>query len=285
MTSEKGQETPMDKYIRFKNNISLWYSEMDRYGLTKEEMKSLEPHFLESYGVPPSQEQLMEMLMDKNICNFTLKEANAARKTVAKKKMNEIPALKEKIFNQAKTLNLGKYIWDCGVGPQMSYSFSKIHALAYSFIGVQTLFLATNWNPIYWNTACLIVDSGALDSEDDSQTDYGKVAKALGNIISRGIKVSLVDINKSDFGFIPDIENNEILFGMKALNGVGAPIIEQIKSGRPYASFNDFLNRCPLNKTAMISLIKSGAFDKLEKEWANELDIDVRILIMTYYLS
>lgn len=59
---------------------------MDDFGLTKEEQKTLEPYFLSSYGVPPSQEQLMKMLMDENICGFTLKESNAARKVVAKNK-------------------------------------------------------------------------------------------------------------------------------------------------------------------------------------------------------
>ena len=126
MTAEQGAETPMDKYIRFKNNIKLWYNEMDRYGLNKEEQKTLEPYFLSSYGVPPSQEQLMTMLMDKNICNFSLKEANAARKIVGKKQMNKIPELREKIFKQARSSNLGQYIWDCGIGPQMGYSFSVV---------------------------------------------------------------------------------------------------------------------------------------------------------------
>lgn len=56
MTAEKGEESPMDKYIRFKNNIELWYKEMDEYGLTKEEQEILKPHFLKSHGVPPSQE-------------------------------------------------------------------------------------------------------------------------------------------------------------------------------------------------------------------------------------
>ena len=36
MTAEKGEETPMEKYIKYKNDISLWYKEMDEYGLTKE---------------------------------------------------------------------------------------------------------------------------------------------------------------------------------------------------------------------------------------------------------
>lgn len=43
--------------------------------------------------------------------------------------------------------------------------------------------------------------------------------------------------------------------------------------------------RCPLNKSAMISLIKSGAFDKLELEWAKELNVEPRVLVMIYYLS
>ena len=119
MTSEKGQETPMEKYCRFKQEISLWYDEMDKYGLSKEEQKVLEPYFLSSYGVPPSQEQLMKMLMDENICSFTLAEANMARKIVGKKQMSKIPELHKKILDQAKSDVLGKYIWDCGVGPQM----------------------------------------------------------------------------------------------------------------------------------------------------------------------
>ena len=299
MTAEKGQESPMEKYVRFKNNISLWYQEMNRAGLTKEEQETLKPHFLRSHGVPPSQEQMMTMLMDENICGFTLAEANAARKIVGKKQMSKIPELKAKVLEKAKSEALGHYVWECGIGPQMGYSFSIIHALAYSFIGFQTMFIATNWNPIYWNTACLIINSGSLEEDDEYEidveteefvkkekgTDYAKVAKALGDIISKGIKVSLVDINRSSYSFEPDVENNQILFGMKALNNVGTPIIEQIVKGRPYKNFNDFLNRCPLNKSAMISLIKAGAFDKLELEWAEKFGIEPRMLIMVYYIS
>ena len=300
MTAEKGQESPMEKYIRFKENIGLWYAEMREFGLTEEEQKVVEPYFLSSYGVPPSQEQLMKMLMDKNICNFSLKDANAARKIVGKKQMNKIPALKQQILDQAASPCLGNYIWTCGVGPQMGYSFSIIHALAYSFIGFQTMYIATKWNPIYWNTACLIVNSGSLEEESDFEededtgevvkkkertTDYGKIAKAIGDIMSRGIRVSLVDINKSSYSFEPDPDSNEILFGMKALSNVGGPVIEQIIAHRPYTGIADFMARCPLNKSAMFSLIKAGAFDKLETEWAKELQIEPRMLVMTYYIS
>ena len=319
MTAEKGAETPMDKYIRFKNNLDLWYKEMSNFGLSSEEEITLEPYFKSSYGVPPSQEQLMLMLMDPKICNFTLKEANAARKIVGKKQMSKIPELREKVLFQASSPILGKYVWNYGIGPQMGYSFSVIHALAYSFIGFQTAYIATQWNPIYWDAACLVVNSGSLEdnSEEEfvdilypesqelqegttfkdlpdrsgkikktSSTDYGKMAKALGEILKNEIKISLVDINKSDFSFKPDVDNNQILFGMKALNYVSESSIEQIKAGRPYVSFKDFINRCKLNKTAMINLIKGGAFDNLqEKEIAKNLNIHPRIFIMGYYLS
>lgn len=119
MTSEDGGEQPIDKYVRYKNNINLWYQEMDSYGLKAAEQEFLKPHFLKSHGVPPSQEQLMTMLMDTNICSFTLKDANAARKIVGKKQMSKIPALHQQIIDQAKSPALARYVWDCGVGPQM----------------------------------------------------------------------------------------------------------------------------------------------------------------------
>lgn len=119
MSTEKGQELPMDKYIRFKNDISLWYKEMDDYGLTKKEQEVVTPYFKKSFGVPPSQEQVMSMLMDKDICGFTLGEANSARKLIGKKQMDKIPALKEKIFSSATTPSMGRYIWNCGIAPQL----------------------------------------------------------------------------------------------------------------------------------------------------------------------
>ncbi len=316
MTAEKGTETPMEKYIRFKNNLSLWYQEMNQAGLTQQEQKTLEPYFKQSYGVPPSQEQLMQMLMDKNICGFTLKEANAARKIVGKKQMAKIPELHQQVLDKASSTALGKYVWEKGIGPQMGYSFSVIHALAYSFIGVQTIYLATHWNPIYWNTACLIVNSGSLEEQDSEEivniyekedtenyiyedlpdrsgkkkiekgTDYSKLAKAIGDITSRGIKVSLIDINNSGYSFEPDEKNNEILFGLKGVNKIGGPVIEQIIANRPYNSIIDFMTKCPLNKTQMISLIKAGAFDKLDNNWASKICKDnPRYAIMAYYIS
>ena len=268
MASEQGAEMPLDKYVRYKNNIQLWYDEMSQFGLTADEQLAIEPYFKSSYGVPPSQEQLMRMLMDENICGFTLAEANAARKIVGKKQMSKIPALRQKVLDSAKSRTLGRYIWQYGAGPQMGYSFSIIHALAYSFIGIQTLYLATNFDPIFWNTAYLIVNSGSLEDEDNESdkqesTSYTKLAKAIGQIQAAGIKISLADINKSFFGFLPDPENNQILFGLKGMLNVGDDLVQEIIMNRPYSSPRDVLNKVKINKQGMISLIKGGAFDHM----------------------
>lgn len=84
LVAPEGQERPMDRYIRFKNNLDLWYEEMDRFGLSKEEQKTLEPYYLADYGVPCSQESLMLMVMDEKISHFTLAESNMTRKVLAK---------------------------------------------------------------------------------------------------------------------------------------------------------------------------------------------------------
>lgn len=289
MPEDKNAETPLDKYVRYKDDINLWYQEMNLEGLTKEEQKTIEPYFLSSFGVPPSQEQMMLMLMDPDICGFSLTEANSSRKIVGKKQMDKIPSLKEMVLSKAKSKNLGQYIWNHGVVPQLGYAFSTIHALAYSFIGFQSAYAATVQNPIYWNTACLMVNSGALESDEedakDKSTNYGKLATAIGSIRSRGINVSLIDINNSSLGFKPDVENNEILFGLKGVNRVGSDVIEKIIEGRPYKGIKDFMARCPLNKTIMVSLIKAGAFDKIDQKWAAAIHPEPRIAIMAYYLA
>lgn len=82
-------------------------------------------------------------------------------------------------------------------------------------------------------------------------------------MIASGVKVVPVDINRSGYFFEPDEENNTILYGMKSLNGVGGEIINEIISHRPYSSLQDFIDKVTsANKTAIIALIKSGAFDQ-----------------------
>lgn len=265
LMSEKGKESQPDRYVRIKNRgIEVFEQEMRANRVPEEMRKALHKYCDTYYGCCAIQEQMMEILMDKDIAGFTLAEANDARKIVAKKQMARIPELKEKVYS---TMNedCANYVWEVAVAPQLGYAFSINHSLPYSFVGIQTLELATRFNPIYWNTACLIVNSGATDEDLEGTTNYGKIAKAMGDIQAAGIKLSLADINKSVFGFTPDTTTGQIIYGLKGLLNVGDDVIQEIIEKRPYTSFEDFLSRVKCNKQAIISLIKGGAFDQFDE--------------------
>lgn len=151
---------------------------------------------------------------------------------------------------------------------------SLIHSLAYSFVGIQTIYLSTFYDPVYWNTACLRVDSGL---DEDSTSNYNKISKAVCNIMYRGIEVKPIDINKSQYMFNPDPQTGSILYGMKGLNGVGSSDIAQIIENRPFKDFDDFKARTNIDKTATVSLIKAGAFD----EFGNREEIMRKFLFTT----
>lgn len=138
---------------------------------------------------------------------------------------------------------------------------NQSHTLAYSLVALQEMNLAYRFPIIFWNTACLITDSGEL--EENGSTDYTKIANAIGKISQTDTKISLVDINSSGFGFKPDLENNRILYGFKAMVNVGDEVINRTIANRPYVSIKDYYYRVKPNKQAMISLIKGGAFDNL----------------------
>ena len=264
LMSEKGKESQQDRYVRIqKRGLEEFDREMHEAGLDQNMIALMHKHCDQYWGCCAIQEQMMELLMD--VANFTLGEANNARKIVGKKQMSKIPELREQVYSKFDRVQSANYFWENAIAPQLGYAFSLNHSLPYSFVGIQSIYFVMNFNPIYWNTACLIVNSGATDEEAGGSTDYGKIAKAIGDITGAGIKVSLANINKSDFGFAPDVENNRILFGLKGMLNVGDDLIANIIENRPYSSPKDFLNRVRPSKQAMIALIKGGAFDDMEE--------------------
>ena len=264
LMSEPGMESQQDRYVRIRDGgIRLFDIEMQRSGLPDKMREAMHKYCDTYYGCCAIQEQMMQILMDPDIAKFSLKDANDARKIVAKKQQKRIPELKQKVYD-AVGAN-ADYIWEIAVRPQLGYAFSLNHSLPYSFVGIQTIILATQFSPVYWNSACLIVNSGAVDPEEKGQTDYGKIAKAVNDIKGRGIKVLPIDINISEYGFTPNVNENAIMFGMKGLLNVGEDVIAQIIENRPYISFEQFCGKVRLGKQPMISLIKSGAFDKFDE--------------------
>lgn len=164
--------------------------------------------------------------------------------------------------------------------------------------------LAYRYPIIYWDTANLIVDSGAMnlsdeinedekedeDDEEDkeeekkiknSSTDYGKIAAAIGKMKSRGLKFSLPDINKSALTFSPLVSEGVILYGLRGITRVGNQLIKDILKQRPFQNIEDFLEKVKVNKTQTISLIKSGAFDNLYKNKSREEIMDEYLNLIT----
>lgn len=271
LMSEPGVESQQDRYIRIRDGgLKLFDAEMHRAKLPEKMIAAMHKYCDTYYGCCAIQEQMMQILMDPNIAGFALKDANDARKIVAKKQMKRIPELRQKVYDSigriyANNGDIADYIWEVAVRPQLGYAFSLNHSLPYSFVGIQTIILATRFNPVYWNSACLIVNCGAVDPDEKGQTDYGKIAKAVNDIKCRGIKVAPININISEYGFTPDAATNSIMFGMKGLLNVGEDVIASIIEHRPYSSFEDFCKKVRLTRQPMISLIKSGAFDQFKE--------------------
>ena len=310
MAQNKDEEQPLSKYARFKQDKSLWYEEMLKYGLTKQEQELLEPIVGPSYGIAESQEKIMTLVQLPELGGFSLTWADSLRKAVAKKQPEAYLKLEEEFFavtaEKGCSRNLCNYVWNVLIAMSRGYSFNLSHTLAYSIVALQEMNLAYKFPIIFWNCACLITDSGGSETpeedggiytdEDDEDeivdiyepedfdeyeyedapdkktkvkkkrqksNNYEKIATAIGKMTSEGVQIVPPDINNSSYTFVPDVENNRILFGFRGMLNIGNDIITDIIANRPYVSPRDFLNRVKPKKQSMISLIKAGAFDSM----------------------
>ena len=174
MAQEKGAEQPLNKFARFKNDISLWYEEMDKYGLTKEEQKLLEPVVKLSYGISESQEKFMQLVQMPECGGFNLTWADKLRKSIAKKNPAAYEELQKEYFETVEKKGLSKnlcnYVWNVLVATSRGYGFNASHTLAYSLIALQEMNLAYEYPIMFWNCACLISDSGGAESNDEDES-------------------------------------------------------------------------------------------------------------------
>lgn len=277
--------SPMDMYVRYKNDINLWYQDMSNYGLNNKEQDLMKKYLLQSYGVMENQESCMKVSMDKEISGFTLAEADKLRKTIAKADKIALKETKEKFYG--KGLENGcrqvflDYIWNVQIYLSLSYSFSVIHAFEYSMIAIQELNLNYFYNTVFWNCACITTESSSGEDNENGSTDYGKMAKSIYKMKKYGIDVLPPDVNKSDISFTPIEENNTILFGLGGISSINQEIAREILEGRPYATFEQFYQYhknlqipCGVDEdgatlysgslittSKMIRLIQGGCFD------------------------
>ena len=146
-----------------------------------------------------------------------------------------------------------------------SYAFNKAHAAAYAVVAYQTAYLKRHY-PREFMAALL---TSVLDNT-------GKVIEYTAECQRMGIRVLPPDNNASDAGFT--VEGKDIRFGLLALKNVGRNLIATVvreRSGTPYRSLYDFCKRLhgtEINRRAVESMIKSGAFDNLEAKRRSMMD-------------
>ena len=227
----------------------------------------------DTYGLMIYQESVMRVAQ--KIAGYSLAEADLLRKAMGKKSREVIATERAKFIEAAERTGygatLGKRLFDI-IEPFADYAFNKSHAFGYGLVAYQTAYLKAH-HPVEY-LACLLT---SVKSSLERAAVYISECRAM------GIRVLTPDINRSVTDFaalrpedVPDGvalplgSPGAITFGLSAVRNVGAGLVALLLQERdangPFASFHDFVERVPepvLNKRAVESLIKAGAFDSL----------------------
>ena len=249
-------EQPIDKFIKHKHNIELWYKEMsEEYQLTSEEIKILEKWLLPTYGIADTQESVMELSMDPHIANFDMAKASKLRKSIAKKSAKLAEEARIMFYEEGEKVgtrkNLLDYVWQKCIIPQLGYSFSRNHTCPYTMILMTQMNIAHRYGTIYWQVGCF-------------QADPGSAAGTLAEM-PKGLVVP-PDINKAMTEFV--IDGDKVVYSIANITSINREMTEAIIENRPYTSFKDFYDRIIATRIVTpakgINLIKAGCFDSLE---------------------
>ena len=209
-----------------------------------------------TYGIAIFQEQLMEIA--KRIAGFSGAESDDLRKAIGKKKRDLMASIKKKFLDGCRasstSTRVSDELWSL-MESAADYSFNKSHAACYALIAYRTAYLKANFPAEYM--AALI--SSVMNTKD-------KVPFLVSQCESMGIDVLPPDVNSSGHDFV--VIDGDIRFGLDAVKNVGhaavKKIIEARDGGDSFSSLWDFCRRVDgqaVNKRAMESLVKCGAFD------------------------
>ena len=219
----------------------------------------LKPILSPTYGIILYQEQVMQIAQV--LAGYSLGEADLLRRAMGQKKPEEM-AKQRTIFEEgAKTRGidgmLAIKIFDL-VEKFAGYGFNKSHSAAYALLSYQT-----QWLKVYYPAEFM----AAVLSAEMQNTD--KVLILIEDAKRMGIAILPPSVNSGSFMFTVNEENN-IVYGLGALKGIGSgpveAIVKAVESGGCFSDLFDFCSRVDLshvNKRAMDSLLGSGALDEL----------------------
>ena len=250
---------PMDSIPRFIENSQ--HPERIKY-----KHPSLEPILAVTYGCIVYQEQVIEIF--RRLAGFSLGQADNIRRAMSKKKHAVIDAERVAFIHGDEGRNIpgcvkngipeatANAVYD-EILDFASYAFNKAHAVAYAIVAYRTAYMKRHYPREYM--AALL--TSVLDSSS-------KVAEYIAECREMRINLLPPDVNESDAYFT--ISGKNIRFGLVAIKNIGEKFILQLMDERrengPFKSLEDFCRRMSgkeLNRRAIESLIRSGAFDSL----------------------
>ena len=218
-----------------------------------------------TYGCIVYQEQVMQIFRD--IGGYSLGRADIVRRAISKKKLDVMQSERITFVNGAIKNNVDEIsankIFDEMID-FAKYAFNKSHAASYAKITYKTAYLKTYFKEEFM-AAVMNSFIGNLD----------KISEYIETVKDMGIKVTSPDINLSETKFTS--KDNEVIFSLSSIKNTSSSGIEKIIEIRRekgiYTSFIDFLEKMVdnlTNKKTIESLIKSGAFENIEKRYTRQ---------------
>jgi DNA polymerase-3 subunit alpha len=222
----------------------------------------------DTYSVILYQEQSMQIA--KEIAGFSGPQADNLRKAIGKKDRAKMATMRDGFFEGARATGTAERVieelWAVNEAAA-DYSFNRSHAACYGLISYRTAWLKANYPAEYM--AALI--SSVMSTKD-------KVPFFVSRCEEMGIDVLPPDVNESGHDFV--VTEGQIRFGLDAVKNVGAAavdaMIEARSEGGPFTSLWDFCERVDcraVNKKAIESLVRCGAFDMLHGSRTGMLEI------------
>jgi DNA polymerase-3 subunit alpha len=241
----------------------------------------VERYTAETYGVMVYQEQVMQIVH--GLGGIKLRDAYTLIKNISKKKHDKIEKERPKFVEGAGKQGLPKdkaqELFEL-ILKFAGYGFNKSHSTGYAIVAYQTAYLKTYF-PNQYMAAFLTYESQANKVsewipylEDCRRTRF--LDPTTGAQVKVGVEVKPPDINLSQADFTVVFGEDEprtsrgghVRFGLRAIKGVGDKAIENVVAQRtkdgPFKSIYEITERLPygvINKAALESLIKCGAFD------------------------
>ena len=297
---------PLEKDLKTGKSMVDLYIERKKTGIIESWHPDIDPILKDTMGCIWYQEHCMAI--GQIMAGYDLSSSDSRiRKTLGKKLQKKIPEIKnEFIYGKQSeydedhnvigmkdeaspycvgslargyTQELSEKVFE-SMEAFAKYAFNRSHSFCYAVLGYKTAYLSMH-HPVEFAIA-----NCTVNEDQESITATLSLAK------KRKIAILPPDINHSEVGF--SLDNGAIRYGLKAIKGVGASVLNFIKDYKvidpiPFSNFDDYYRRIhdpnnaavltllnelrritgknspnPMKKDVEVALILSGAFDYCE---------------------